>query len=91
MSVAKTGNRVFFTNVQSSIGNGVSFAALTPGSGDGDLVPDSAGKVAHGGVAIDAAAGRVYWADSDGNKILFANLDGSGGASQQSATHTVTR
>ena len=78
VSVAKTGNRVFFTNVQSTVGNGVSFAALTPGGGGGDLVPDGSGNVAHGGVAIDVAAGRVYYADSSAATIPYARLDGGG-------------
>ncbi len=31
------------------------------------------------GVAIDAAAGRIYWANSGANKISYTNLDDSGG------------
>ncbi len=31
------------------------------------------------GVAIDSAAGRIYWANFFANKISFARLDGSGG------------
>ena len=31
------------------------------------------------GVAMDAAAGRVYWANAGSGKISYANLDGSGG------------
>jgi hypothetical protein len=29
--------------------------------------------------AFDPAAGRIYWANVVGNKISFANLNGSGG------------
>ncbi len=30
-------------------------------------------------MAINVAAGKVYWTDRTGNRISFANLDGSGG------------
>ncbi|MBA3833776.1 MAG: hypothetical protein H0X34_18155, partial [Chthoniobacterales bacterium] len=31
------------------------------------------------GIAVDPAAGRLYWADVGTNKIGYANLNGSGG------------
>ena len=41
------------------------------------------------GLAIDAAAGRVYWANNDGNTISYANLDGTGGQDLNTAGATV--
>lgn len=41
------------------------------------------------GVAIDAAAGRVYWGNYDNGTIGFANLDGSGGGLLNTAGATV--
>ncbi len=41
------------------------------------------------GVALDKAAGRIYWANNDtstGNKISYANLDGSGGGGDLDTT-----
>jgi hypothetical protein len=40
-------------------------------------------------VAIDAAAGRVYWASADGDKISSASLSGGGGADLNTAGATV--
>ena len=36
------------------------------------------------GVALDPAANKIYWANSDNNTISFANLDNSGGGGQLS-------
>jgi DNA-binding beta-propeller fold protein YncE len=38
----------------------------------------AAGEAGPEGIAIDAAAGKVYWASTGGNAIKVANLDGSG-------------
>ena len=38
----------------------------------------STGEASPEGVAIDAAAGKVYWASYGGNAIRVANLDGTG-------------
>ena len=56
----------------------ISFANLD-GSGGGDLNTTGATLEEPLGVTIDAAAGRVYWANDAAPKISFANLDGSGG------------
>jgi DNA-binding beta-propeller fold protein YncE len=51
--------------------------------GGGSDIPITNVKVNHPeGLAIDSAAGKVYWVDRDGTEysIRFANLDGSGGA-----------
>ena len=45
------------------------------GSGAQDLV---AGESSPDGVAIDLAAGRIYWPDATSGTIRVANLDGSG-------------
>ena len=33
-------------------------------------------------MAIDAAAGRIYWANQGNDTISYANLDGSGGGGE---------
>ena len=38
------------------------------------------------GVAIDAAAGKIYWANAGSNTISFARLDGTGGGGQLNIT-----
>src|SRR5438270_1638155 len=45
------------------------------GSGAHDL---SAGESSPEGVAIDSAAGKIYWADTTSGTIRVANLDGTG-------------
>jgi hypothetical protein len=58
----------------------VSFANLDGSGGGGDL--NTIGATAPNqvaGVAMDPAAGRVYWANAGSGKISYANLDGSGG------------
>src|SRR4051794_36169636 len=57
--------------------NQISFANLD-GSGGDDLVTSGAQTGEAEGVAIDAAAGRVYWAVLNSQSISFANLDGTG-------------
>lgn len=41
-------------------------------------------------MAIDPAAGRIYWSNVSGQKISFANLDGSGGGDLNTAGATVS-
>ena len=41
------------------------------------------------GTAIDSATGRIYWANSQGDGISWANLDGSGGGNLNTAGATV--
>jgi len=65
-------------------GNGndtISWANLD-GSGGGPLNITGATPSGPRGVAIDAAAGRIYWANQANNTISYANLDGSGGGGQ---------
>jgi hypothetical protein len=66
-------------------GNGndtISYANLDGSGGGGEL--NLAGATASGprGVAIDIAAGRIYWANQGNDTISYANLDGSGGGNQ---------
>lgn len=81
-------DRIYWTNAAGGGASTVSFANLD-GSGGGNL--DTSGATADccaGGVAIDAAAGRIYWA-SDANVIAFANLDGGGGGDLSTTGATV--
>ncbi len=41
------------------------------------------------GVAVDPVGGRLYWASSNGGKISYANLDGSGGGDLNTGAATV--
>jgi hypothetical protein len=69
--------------------NRISYANLD-GSGGGDLSTAGASGGQPRGVAIDVAAGRVYWTkpgNSPGDgRISFANLDGSGGGGDLNTT-----
>jgi DNA-binding beta-propeller fold protein YncE len=66
----------------------VSYANLD-GSGGGDLPVDGASAGDSDGVALDPAAGRIYWANTLQNKISYANLDGSGGGDVYTGSATV--
>ncbi len=60
----------------------IAFANLDDTGGGGTLSTAGATVNAPWGVAVDPANGKIYWANNDnppGNKISFANLDGSGG------------
>jgi hypothetical protein len=63
----------------------VGFANLD-NSGGGDLSTTGASPGASGGVTIDAAAGRIYFGNSQFDKISFARLDGSGGGGDLNTT-----
>jgi DNA-binding beta-propeller fold protein YncE len=76
-SPARAADRVYWANDQSPE-NRISFANLD-GSGGGDLDTDGASPGAPRGVAIDVAAGKVYWTNPVSDRISFANLDGTGG------------
>jgi DNA-binding beta-propeller fold protein YncE len=76
-SRAHAGDRVYWANDKSSTSR-ISFADLD-GSGGGNLSTVGASSGQPRGVAIDVAAGKVYWTNPDNNRISFANLDGSGG------------
>jgi low density lipoprotein receptor-related protein 5/6 len=71
-------DRIYWSNFDAAK---ISFANLD-GSGGGDLPTGTATVQEPDGVALDPAAGRIYWANvgTGANAISFANLDGSGGA-----------
>jgi DNA-binding beta-propeller fold protein YncE len=89
-SAARAADRIYWSN---DFGHSISWANLD-GSGGGGL--NTSGAFIHGpmGLAIDSAAGRIYWANwgnviedpgqpdnnhGTGTTISWANLDGSGG------------
>jgi hypothetical protein len=73
-SAARAADMVFWTNRDA----GISFANLD-GSGGGNLATGAATVVEPKGIAIDPAAGRLYWANRGNSTIAFTNLRGSGG------------
>ena len=77
---AHAADRVYWLN-QVSSGNRVSYANLD-GSGGGDLGTAGAPTGEPRGLAINLAAGKVYWTMPVTNQIAFANLDGSGAGGQ---------
>jgi hypothetical protein len=79
---ARAADRVYWGNNAK-----ISFANLD-GSGGADLNTGGAPVNGAEGLAIDSAAGRLYWGNySPGTSdIRFANLDGSGGGGQLNTT-----
>lgn len=84
-------NRVYWTYYEGSDGNkgAVSWANLD-GSGGGNLYtsasPGCSMLDGANGVAVDAAANKIYWANFGGSSLASANLDGSGGCADVSST-----
>jgi DNA-binding beta-propeller fold protein YncE len=78
---------VYWSN-EGSNAHPISFAALD-GSGGGNLQTTGAPANLPAGVAIDSAAGKVYWANESTGKISYASLDGSGGGELNTAGATV--
>jgi DNA-binding beta-propeller fold protein YncE len=78
-SSARAANRIYWSNL---IGNSISYSNLD-GSGGGDLPINPATLNGPMGLAIDTAAGKLYWANygnspnESGTTIGVANLDGS--------------
>jgi hypothetical protein len=81
-SSASAGDRVYWANDGADLANRISFANLD-GSGGGNLDTTGAPGGHPRGVAMDLAAGRVYWTKPGASpldgRISFASLDGSGG------------
>jgi hypothetical protein len=79
-------NKIYWANVGNPLdpvnpyaGNGISYVDLDTGVG-GVLTPTNTTVNVPIGVAIDATARRIYWANWRGNTISWANLDtGVGG------------
>lgn len=65
----------------------LSYANLD-GSGGGDLGLGGATVEEPMGVAVDAAAGRIYWIEDPADAIKFANLDGGGSVGTLTTTGT---
>jgi DNA-binding beta-propeller fold protein YncE len=77
-------SRIYWANEGDDMGPGdpsIGFANLSGGSG-GQLNTTGAPLSGPGGVAIDSAAGRIYWTNDQPSAISFANLDGSGSGGQ---------
>jgi DNA-binding beta-propeller fold protein YncE len=71
-----------------TVASKLSFVALNASTA-GDLVTTGATVSGPQGVALDPAAGRIYWANAVG-KISFANLNGSGGGDLGTGGATVS-
>jgi DNA-binding beta-propeller fold protein YncE len=73
--------RIFWADFNGTT-NRISYANLDNTGDGGDLDTTGATIVNPYGVAIDSAAGRIYWLNSSGGdetRIAYANLDGTGG------------
>jgi len=81
LAIDPAAGRVYWANWGNPGGTGVtiSYANLDGSGGGGNLPTGAATVVGPHGLAIDHAAGRIYWPNYEGNRISFANLDGSGG------------
>ena len=77
-SAARAADSVYWANENN---NTISFAKLDGSGGGGQLDITGATPNFPQGLALDPAAGKVYWANRN-NTISFANLDGSGGGGQ---------
>lgn len=75
-SVARATDRVYWVNYAP---NKISYANANESGGGGDI-PIAASGTLDGpwGLAIDAAAGKAYWANENNDTIGYASLDGSG-------------
>lgn len=83
---AHAGRRIYWAN--SGPEEGISWANLD-GSGGGTLATGDASVDKPGGVAIDPASGKIYWANEGDNTISWAYLDGSGGGDLDTTGATV--
>jgi DNA-binding beta-propeller fold protein YncE len=78
-SSASAVDRVYWANGRALDANRIGYTNAD-GTGDGGNLITTGGTTGQPrGVAIDAAAGKVYWTNRDAGEISFANLDGSGG------------
>jgi hypothetical protein len=75
-SVARATDRVYWVNYAA---NKIAYANAGESGGGGDI-PIAASATLDGpwGLAIDAAAGKAYWANENNDTIGYANLDGGG-------------
>ena len=78
-SPARGADRIYWANSPSTpADHSISFAKLD-GTGGGNVTTTGATLDGPYGVGLDPAAGRVYWVNTNANRISFARLDGSGG------------
>ena len=83
LAVDSATGRIYWV-ADGDFGHGIfSFANLDSSGGGGDLnvtgTGDTTTNAEPGGASIDPIARRLYWADTNANKISWAGLDGSGG------------
>jgi hypothetical protein len=73
---ARAADTIFWSNYESSAG--ISFAAIS-GGGGGNL--DTSGAISENtnGIALNPAAGKVFWITAPGSQLSQANLGGGGG------------
>ncbi len=83
---ARAADSVYWANIVAPYR--ISHANLN-GSGGADLDTTGATLGEPFGVAIDAAAGRIWWANEGANKISFADLGGGGGGDLDTGAATV--
>jgi hypothetical protein len=97
LTIDSAAGRIYWTNFGSTSnycsgplngGNTISFANMD-GTGGGTLNTSGATVDGPDGLAIDPAAGRIYWANDHGNTISYASLDGSGGHDLNTAGATL--
>ena len=77
-STASAADRIYWADRGGGMVPPVAFADLDS-TGGHDLDTSGATSGFAEGLTIDAAAGRVYWANDAGNRISFADLGGGGG------------
>jgi DNA-binding beta-propeller fold protein YncE len=88
--LAMSANTIFWTSPYSSP-NRIFFANLDGSSGSPGTLPTTGATVnTPWEPAPDPAAGKIYWANYSGNKISWANLDGSGGGDLNTGSATVS-
>jgi hypothetical protein len=86
VSAARAVDRVYWTNVHA----GISFVPLD-GSAGGNLTITGTTVGTPQGVAIDPAAGKIYWANGGStHTIAVANLDGSNAHALNTGTATTS-
>lgn len=84
---AHASERIYWANSGSE--EGISWANVD-GSGGGTLETGDATIDDPGGVTIDPAAGKLYWANEGSDTISWAYLDGSGGGDLDTTGATVS-
>ncbi|HUA48632.1 MAG TPA: beta-propeller fold lactonase family protein [Solirubrobacteraceae bacterium] len=76
VSGASGAERLYWTNYMSS--NTISYANADGSGGGGEVNTTGAAVAQPEGIAIDPDSGRIFWANTAGDSISYADLDGSG-------------